>query len=265
MKIKNLSFGINVGYLFGNKDYSTRLIFVNDSVQYYKSNSATTTNFGGMFINAGLQYSTKIKEGILRFGAYGNLKQKYNASQDVLRETFEYDATTGSPTKIDSVYEKNDEKGKITLPATFGLGFSVEKTHLLFGADFEMTNWDQYTFYGQKDLVKNNWIAKAGLQYFPATPESKKYWNFVKYRAGIYFGPDYITAGNKLPQYGISVGAGFPLKLKRSFYETQYSVMNLGIEYGSRGNNSNNIRESILRISVGFSLSDIWFRRYKYD
>jgi hypothetical protein len=128
-----------------------------------------------------------------------------------------------------------------------------------------MTNWNTYRFYGQKDLVKNNWVFKAGFQYLPATFESKKYWDFVKYRAGIYFGPDYITAGNNLPQYGVSVGAAFPLKLKRSFYETQYSVMNLGLEYGNRGNNNNNIRENILRVSVGFSLSDIWFRRYKYD
>ncbi len=151
------------------------------------------------------------------------------------------------------------------MPATFGLGFTVEKTHWMMGADFEMTNWDNYSFYGQKDLVKNSWMAKLGFHYFPATTESKKYWNFVKYRAGVYFGPDYITAGNKLPQYGITAGASFPLKLKRSFYETQYSVMNMAIEYGNRGNKNNNISENILRISVGFSLSDIWFRRYKYD
>jgi len=151
------------------------------------------------------------------------------------------------------------------LPASFGIGFTVEKTHFLLGADFQITNWDNYRFYGQKDLVKSNWMAKAGVQYFPATTGSVKYWNFVKYRAGLFFGPDYITADKNLPQYGISVGAGFPLKLKRSFYETQYSVMNMGIEYGSRGNKNNNVRENILRISVGFALSDIWFRRYKYD
>ncbi|MEP6595477.1 MAG: hypothetical protein ABJA71_06000 [Ginsengibacter sp.] len=271
IRIKNFSFGINAGYLFGNKDYSTRLIFINDSVQYYKSNSATATNFGGLFFNGGVQYvinmknKDKTRHDLIRIGAYGNIKQAYNATQDVLRETFAYNSTTGNPDKIDSVYEKKDVKGKINLPATFGLGFSVEKAHLSFGADFEMSNWDTYRFYGQKDLVKNNWTVKAGFQYFPATTESKKYWNFVKYRGGIYFGPDYITAGNKLPQYGVSVGAGFPLKIRRSFYETQYSVMNLALEYGNRGNNNNNVRESTLRIGIGFSLSDIWFRRYKYD
>lgn len=72
-------------------------------------------------------------------------------------------------------------------------------------------------------------------------------------------------ADKKLSQFGVSVGAGFPLKLKRAFYETQYSVMNIALEYGSRGNSSNNIRENILHISVGFSLSDIWFIRHPYQ
>ncbi len=265
IKIKDFSFGINIGYLFGNKDYSTRLVFINDTVQYARSNSATKTNFGGLSLNGGIQYATKIKGGIFRAGAYGNLQQKYNATQDVLRETFSFNANSGDAEKLDSVYEINDQKGKIELPASFGIGFTVEKAHWLLGADFELTNWDNYRFYGQKDLVKSNWMAKAGVQYLPATTGSVKYWNFVRYRAGFFFGPDYITADNNLPQYGISVGAGFPLKLKRSFYETQYSVMNMGIEYGSRGNKNNNVRENILRISVGFALSDIWFRRYKYD
>jgi hypothetical protein len=265
LRIRNLSLGINVGYLFGSKDYGTRLSFVSDTVSYYSSNSTTKTNFGGLFFNAGIQYAIKIKNGSVRLGAYGNFQKKYNAYQDIIRETFVYNAITGNPDKLDSISDKTNIKGTVVLPATYGIGFDIERIHWVVGADFEITNWDNYSFYGQKDLVKNNWIAKAGFQYFPATSESRKYWNFVKYRAGFFLGPDYINADRNLPQYGVSVGAGFPLKLKRAFYETQYSVMNLSLEYASRGNKNNNIRENIFRVGVGFSLSDLWFRRYKYD
>ena len=265
VRIKNFSIGFNLGYLFANKNYNTRLIFLNDSISYNSSNSATNTSFGGLFFDGGIQYTAKIKNGALRFGAYGTLQKSYTAYQDILRETFSYNTITGNPDKLDSVYTNSNQKGKVTLPATYGFGFNIEKPHWLLGADFEMTNWDNYLFYNQKDLVKNNWIAKAGFQYFPANNESKKYWNFVKYRAGVFFGPDYIDIGQNIPQYGVSVGAGFPLKLKRAFYETQYSVMNLSLEYASRGNSSNNIRENILRVGLGFSLSDIWFRRFKYE
>ena len=264
IRIKNFSFGINTGYLFGEKDYSTRLIFNNDTVSYYKANYATNTRFGGMFLNAGVQYAAKIKGGTLRFGAYGNLKQGYNASKDDLRETFDYNAD-GSPVRVDSVYENNGQKGTVQLPATFGAGFSIEKEHFLLGADFETTQWDDYRFFGQKDLVKNSWTARAGVQYFPATVGTTGYFNFVKYRAGVSFGSDYINVDNNLPLYTVSVGGGFPLKLKHNFYDLQYSVMNLSFEYGNRGNNNNNITESIYKISVGFSLSDVWFRRQKYQ
>ena len=267
VKMKDFSFGVNMGYLFGNKNYGTRLVFINDTVNYLKSNSETKTSFGGLSFNAGLQYSLKIKGGRLNLGAYGNLQKSYTASQDVVRETFSYNVNSGATDKLDSVFTKTGKAGKIELPATYGIGFTVEKEKVLYGVDFETTNWDSYRFFGNKDLVKNTWKVKAGIQYFPVgtTSTSSRYWDFVKYRAGIWTGPDYITADKNLPQYGVTIGAGFPLKLKRSFYETQYSVMNIGLEYGSRGNSANNIRESIFRINVGFSLSDVWFRRYKYN
>jgi hypothetical protein len=270
-RIKNFSIGFNAGYLFGKKDYGTRVIFINDSVNYLKSNSASKTGIGGFALDGGIQYSISLKKragkdsfpGTLKIGAYGSLQQKFNGSQDVLRETFSYNANGGTD-HLDSVFE-NNIKGTLQLPATFGVGFTVERQHWLYGADFEMTNWDNYRFYGQKDLVQNSWIVKAGFQYYPAKLNSRKYGQFIKYRAGFSFGPDYIMAGKKLPQFTVSIGAGLPLKLKRAFYETQYSVMNVLLEYGNRGNNSNNIRENILRIGLGFSLSDIWFRRYKYQ
>lgn len=269
LRIKKFSAGISTGYLFGEKVYNTRLSFNNDSVAYQKANYENSTRFGGMFLNAGIQYAFDLKKGgkkngELRLGAYGNLKKSYNANRDVLRETFQY-SSNGGYTQIDSVFASNDQKGKVQLPATLGVGFSVEKQHVQFGADFETTSWDDYTFFGEKDLVGNSWIARAGVQVYPASTGSKGYFNYVKYRAGISFGNDYIHASGDMPAYTISVGGGFPLKLRRSFYDLQYSTMNIALEYGNRGNKSNNITENIFKVSVGFSLSDVWFRRQKYD
>lgn len=270
IQIKKFGFGVNMGYLFGNKSYGTRLIFINDSVNYLKSNSETKTSFGGLSLNMGAQYAIELKKndtvkGVVRIGAYGSLQKKYNASQDVLRETWSFNAGTGATDHLDSVFEKNEQKGKVQLPSTFGIGFTVEKEHWVYGVDFETTTWNNYRFYDQADQVKNNWTVKAGFQYYPASNNSRKYGQFIKYRAGVSFGPDYIVADKKLPQFSVSAGAGFPLKLRQAFYETQKSVMNVALAYGRRGNNNNNIRENIMHISVGFSLNDIWFRRYKYQ
>jgi hypothetical protein len=270
IQIKNFSIGANVGYIFGNKTYNTRLLLLNDTVNYLRSNSGTKTSIGGLSFNAGMQYMIPIKTGdtvksVFKIGAYGTLQKSFTATQDIVRETFVFNPVSGSTDKLDSVFQQNGVKGKVQLPATYGIGFLMETEHWIYGVDLETSNWNNYRFFGQKDLVQNNWTVKAGFQYLPARINSRKYSQYVKYRAGIFFGPDYIVADKKLPQYAVSVGAGFPLKLRQSFYETQRSVMNLALEYGSRGNNSNNIRENILRISLGFTLSDVWFRRYKYD
>ncbi|MEO6637632.1 MAG: hypothetical protein ABIN25_05105 [Ginsengibacter sp.] len=265
LKIKNFSIGFNTGYLFGEKNYDTKLVFI-DSIDYYKAEYNTKTLYGGVFLNAGFQYAINLKkETLLRIGGYGNLKQNFGGKKDYTVNTFTYDASTGSPTKIDSVYKTTGQKGNVIIPATFGGGFTFEKTHLLVGADFETTKWNDYRFFDQKDLVSDSWIAKIGLQYYPASTGTKSYFSYVKYRAGISFGRDYISPDNNLPFYTISAGAGFPMKLKRSFYETQYSVMNVGIEYGNRGNNSNNIKENIVRLSLGFALGDVWFLRRKFN
>jgi len=41
--------------------------------------------------------------------------------------------------------------------------------------------------------------------------------------------------------------------------------MNFTFEYLNRGNNNNNLTENMYKVSFGFSLSDIWFLRQKYQ
>lgn len=265
LRIKNFSFGVNSGYLFGKKNYDSRLLFNNDTLNYYKTHYGSQTNFGGIFLDAGVQYEAKLKKGYLRFGAYGTFQKAYDGTKDDLRETFDYNAQTSDVQTIDTVRYTEGQKGKVQLPGTFGGGFTYSNDHLVIGADYETTQWDKYRFFGQKDFVKNSWNTKIGLQYLPATPGATGYFNYVKYRAGFSFGQDYISVDNSLPVYTVSVGGSFPMKLKHSFYDHQYSIMNFTFEYGNRGNSQNNITENLYKVSLGFSLSDIWFMRQKYQ
>jgi hypothetical protein len=93
---------------------------------------------------------------------------------------------------------------------------------------------------------------------------TKSYWSHVTYRAGFYFGPDYIKAdGNDLPQIGASLGGGFPVR--KSTYTNQFTFINLAFEVGKRGNNNNVLKENLFRISLGLTLSDLWFMKKKYN
>jgi hypothetical protein len=265
IKIRNFSLGFNTGFIFGNKSYETRLEFINDSVKYQSSRTSSKTSYSGLFFDIGAQYIIPLrKHQSLTFGAYGNLAESIKASRDISAETVSYSAS-GSIVTLDSIRTIKDTRGTIRIPATFGGGMIYSTPNFLGGLDFETTLWDNYREYGAKDAVKNSWTMKGGVQFYPATISSTKYLNFVKYRIGAYYGHDYIAVDNTLPEYGFTAGLGLPLKLRKAFYESQSSVLNIGFEYGSRGNKLNNIRENITRISLGFTLSDRWFKRYKYD
>ena len=271
ISIKHFSLGVNGGYMFGNKDYSTQLTLNNDSVQYAMSNNQTKSNFAGLFINGGIQYEHRMlnkktkRESVLRFGAYGNLKQAMTATRDVVAETFLFDASSNK-VRIDSVYEKNTN-GTVIYPASLGMGVTYQTMNWLFGVDFESTQWQDYRFFGQTESVQKSWKFRVGTEYFPLKENTsfKKYFSFVKYRFGFYYGPDYISVTNSLPEYGFSFGAAFPLKLRKSYYETQTSILNTAIEFGSRGDKQMNLQESTVRFCMGFSLSDIWFGKAKYQ
>ncbi|UAY52104.1 hypothetical protein [Ferruginibacter albus] len=275
LRIKEFSIGFNVGYMFGNKNYNTQLSFLNDSVTYQSSNSGSNTSYGGVYVDGGIMYQKDFttleekKKGIisaLTLGAYGSLKRNLSATEDLLRETIYYNTTTGAYTHFDSVYEKTTN-GKITYPATFGFGASYQNTHWTFGADYEATHWTDYTYFGQKDSLQNSWLIRAGAEYIPAditTTTNKSYFNFVRYRAGFYYGEDYIKITGNMPVYAFTFGAALPLQLRKSSFNTQTSILNLAFEIGSRGNDNSTLRQTTFRICFGLSLGDLWFRRAKY-
>ena len=271
----NLSLGVNAGYMFGKKDYSTRRTFINDTVAYSRSNHETLSTFGNVYFEGGIQYRidlNKTKTKYLQLGAFGNLEQKITTKTDFIRETYTKFPDNGDY-RLDSVSEQLGVKNTMIYPSSFGAGFVYEKladvnnVGWLFGVDYIKTNWDNYRFNGLKDSVRSNWQLRIGGQIRPSLKQAK-YKNFVTYRAGVYFGEDYIYLNNKIPELGITAGITLPvanLKDPTRRFRTQYTVINIAAEYIKRGNNNNSLRENMFRISVGFSLSDIWFTKRKYD
>jgi hypothetical protein len=273
---EKLSFGINAGYLFGKKDYSSRRSLFNvikDTVDYYQANYETKTNYGGIYLNAGIQYKLPLdisKRISMTIGAYGTMGQKVNATQDRLRETFLYDVNLGYVPQ-DSISDQLNVKGKVNLPASYAIGFVAQKPIIIekdnksggwmIGVDFSMQNWNKYRFYGQVDSVKNNWELRIGGQLNPVP--QKNHFSNISYRAGFFIGPDYIKVGQKLSRFGASFGMGLPIYTRQA--ANQFTLINVALEYSKRGNNKNLLKENMFRFSLGFSLSDLWFGKHKYD
>lgn len=270
-RIGKLSLGVNGGYLFGKKDYSARRAFLNDTVQYISGNFQTTTTFGSLYFNAGFQYQIIVDSStFITLGGYGNLQQSLRASQDQIRETYVYDQNSGN-VQIDSVFASKDLRGRIEYPASYTAGITIQhmpglkKSGWLLGVDYHQSNWKDYRFYGQADSLRNNWELRLGAELRPSLSASRKgYWGNVAYRAGFFLGNDYVQVKQKLPLLGFTFGMGMPLR-NTNRLNNQVTFINLAVEYIKRGNNSNLLRENLFRISAGFSLSDLWFIRKKYE
>lgn len=270
LKIKNFSIGASTGYSFGNRQNSTRLSLKNsDSVMYMQSNTQSDARFGGFFLNLGVQYAIRLKnKNVLRFGATTNLQQNLRAKRDNINETFVYD-NNGGTISIDTVTNSIGQSGTITLPATYTAGFTYTSKHWIFGADVDYAQWSKYRYFGAKDAVQNNTTLHIGAQYFPANDNtlSSKYWRFVKYRAGLYFGNDYVQLNNaNRADYGVTLGASLPLTSFQRMRLGEFVNLNTGLEFSQHGNKqSQSLREGIVRFNFGISMSATWFQKSKYN
>jgi hypothetical protein len=90
-----------------------------------------------------------------------------------------------------------------------------------------------------------------------------KGWNYfklVRYRAGFRYHQTYLQL-RETPVNEWAFSFGMSLPIRKSF-----SQIHLAAEYGQRGTISNSlIQENFLRLTLGFTLNDLWFVQRKYD
>lgn len=272
LRIKKFNIGLTAAYNFGYKETSSKREFLVDSTyfNYASSNQVVQTNFNGLSATLGAQYAFLVKDSAnVIIGASANLQHTLNAKRDKLDETFTF-GQNNEILDIDTVKFVSGQLGKIKMPASYTIGFtySDKNAHWILGSDINLTQWSNYRNYGQTDAVKNNMKLHVGAQYFPAklTTPASKYWQFVKYRAGFYYGNDYINIGAKRPDYAFTLGTGMPLTSLRRFGASEFVLLNTGIEIGQRGNRVNqSLREGIFRVNFGISIStSSWFQKRKY-
>ena len=269
---KNFSIGVNAGYRFGSKDYSTRVSLLNDTVsgRYTSGQKEVKNNFGGVFSEIGIQYEKIISEKeMLTFGAFGSLASSMSLRSEENISTFFQSGEFASSIPIDSVSAKTESGGSIIYPSYFGFGFMYDReaqSRLSVGADFTFQNWKQYKINNKQDLLTDAWQIKAGVQWVPRTKSaSGKVKSIMIYRAGGFYSQEPFMLNGNITSYGFTLGTSIPIK-KYSYAEyNRNNVIHLAAEMGRRGNTTSIITENYFRIAMSASLSDIWFIKSKYD
>ncbi len=262
------SVGVNVGYIFGNVTNTTRIVFPTaeplDAIT--PSSDMKRTSYGSFFYTVGLQQIVKLgNEMTLQFGVTGSMEQKLSAKRERLQSTLNYDASSDEFYTRDTVKYTTGERGDLIYPQSLGGGLMISKSDkFAFGADYNTSKWSKFRNFGAVDSTQDSWRMSVGGQFVPNAQAFSGYWNRVTYRLGGYFGKDYIKLdGREMNTLGFSVGAGFPVRRIMPAMN-QFTMINAAFEVGSRGN-VEQLRETYYRLTLGFTLSDRWFIKAKYD
>ena len=90
-----------------------------------------------------------------------------------------------------------------------------------------------------------------------------KHYTNVTYRAGAYYGTDYLVInGHNLPNYGLTLGGSLHFKASHFSWVNLHSSIDVG-RIGS--SQYQQMVQNYFRFTLGLSFNDKWFIPRKYD
>ncbi len=257
---KNFNIGADVQYNFGTIETKS-LRFV-DGVQF-GTRELNTSDVRGVNFTTALTYQTKFKNKYSFFGSF-----VFTPGTDLKLENSRSIATVqffsqGGERVVDNV-EIDVENTTLKLPTkvAFGAGFGEVKKWLI-GTEvvFQKTS-DLGNRFNDIDNVayENSTRYSLGGYFIPNYNSYSSYFKKVTYRGGLRYENTGLIINNKsIEDFAVNVGLGMPLS-------GTFSNINLGLEIGKKGTKYYGlVEENYFNISVGFSLSERWFVKRKYD
>ena len=244
--IKGLSVGANVAYMFGTVSNLTTI--ASTSTSYFTRNMKVRD----WNLVLGAQYTMPV--GTTDRATVGITFQPKKSFHGNSWGTT-YDT---QDSKVDTV-QYLSMNGNYQQPATIGLGVSYTWNRKLTAeVDYTFQQWSKakYTpitgFESQSMKFNDRWRLAAGLQYTPNKRGS--YVGAMSFRAGAFYNNDYMNiAGNKVRDYGLTVGVGLPAPNSKT-------TINLGVEWRHRETSPTNlIAENYLNITLGVNFNELWF------
>jgi hypothetical protein len=266
----NLSLGITTAYLFGAINKMSSVFFASE---YLSDNETSYTkikrklNVSDFTFDYGIQYQFDLKDNSkLVLGAVYQNKIKLNTKQSILGGSSNANIDDDFykdiyPFELSTVaIDTSNMKGIITLPNSFGIGFTyIHKDKLIVGADVIQERWSKVNNDVYGDYTKDLLSAKAGIELTPDGNSVNHYLAKVHYRLGGHYTQTQLEINNtRINDYGISFGIGLPLRNTKTSF-------NISCEFGQRGTlDQNLLKETYGIVSLNLSLSDIWFVKRKF-
>ena len=253
---KNISFGVNMNYLFGSVETVREVIFDDSSFLNTKANEETIIN--GLHYDFGLIVTQSFKGWRLNLGATLDNGSSINAERNLFTQTFRL--VNFNSVLEDTIQYVQLEKGELALPTSLSYGFSLVNDKWTIAADYQTKNWNEFSLFGVNDNLQNSNKLSVGAEFIPDIKSINNYSKIIRYRLGFYNSQTYLNLKNQsLNKYAFTLGLGLPLRRSGA-------LLNMSAQFGRRGTTDNNlIQDSFVNFKVGFVLSDIWFIKRKFD
>lgn len=277
---KGFSVGANLGILFGKINNSTFINFQDSSYALSYDERFVVEETGTGFVwDIGFQYEYIIPtkstmaspdpdfsvDNKITAGFYmGGVSNIVTAAQQQYTREMAY-----SPV-VDTIRNITSASSTLIMPLKIGGGVSYGKElGFLVGVSYETELWSMYRRDGVADpnLTNSHRIA-AGFQITPDFADYTSYLNRVRYRFGVHYGLDartFVAANGtnyQLMDYGLSLGAGFPMRPPKS--KAIVGFVNLGFDVGYLGH-PELIGDIYFKVNLGFTLNASgWFSTQKF-
>lgn len=255
---KYFSVGVNGFIVFGDITRNNDYILTSDQ-NNFNTRKYSTTTIRGIGYEASAQVMIPLPDKkFINAGATYSPSFSINTGNDEL--IMRYSTVRTSLYAFDTLYQsQTDAKGR--LPYTFrgGIAFG-KKDKFTAGADVVYSGWSEAVLPGNYGTYANTLTLNAGAEYIPDRYSNYSFLNRIEYRIGCRYGESYaLYGGNQINEYGITFGAGIPLR--RSFSRVSFFV-----DLSTRGNtDGSNFRETRLSIGASLNLFDFWFLKAKYE
>lgn len=167
----------------------------------------------------------------------------------------------------DTVSFVNGIPSRVQVPLMAGGGFAIKKDwNWMIQADYSTQLWSGVASTSATGLVKNSHRVTAGFQWQPKIIGRGNYFSAVQYRLGMRYHQTALEINNvQLRETAINFSVGMPAPFRPRLSEP-IGRMNMSFEVGRRGTiESGLLQENFFRVSIGMSINDRWFTRYKID
>jgi len=255
--IKGLSLGLSLNYNFG---YTEKTLTQGISEVQLNTRLFTRSELSGVQYTLGMHYSRMIlSEYELQLSAMYVPKSSLESTNTRTISTI---STTGAIRNEQTLNLGTlaNTSNQLSAETTLGAGFGKLQQWFLGVTYVASSQGITHPLETSPDVayMPTSRFSLGGF-YIPKYDSFTNYFSRVVYRVGARWEHTGLALKNQdIKDFGINFGIGLPLGV--------LSKVNIGVEVGGLGTtDAGLIKEKYTNIMLGFSLSDIWFIKRKYD